>query len=319
MIGRTLCTASFFLFFFSQLFIAPLYAAEAKLAAQVGNVPVTVFDVGREQQRLLPFNTTFHSGVPKETLEKMHKEALNTAIDQAYKVNYAFDNKITIDKKTIDDRVDKLKKKYKTEKEFTTALGQESLQDLRAAIERTLLAQKAEEIAILKKINVTDSVVRAYYDTNKKIYNRPKQFKASHILVKVNPSSNESERATLEKKAKDLAAKAKNGEDFYNLAYYNSDDRSKYVGGDLGYFHEGQTVTEFEDAIKTMKVGEISGPIKSMYGWHIIKLVELNEAKLLDFDETKVKIREQLEKAERDKLFNRWMSDLKSKYPVKIL
>lgn len=317
MIVRTLCTAALGLFFFTTPLLSLTHAANAKVVAQVGSVPVTIFDVGRERQKLLPFNTNFHTGVPAEALEKIKAEALSTMIDQAYKVNYALDKKMTIDKKIIDERIEQLRKKYKTEKEFKAALGDESLKDLRAALERTLLAQKAEELAVLKNINVSDAEVRAYYDTNKHTYKRPKQFKASHILVKVNPSSNAEERATLEKKAKDLAAKAKNGEDFYNLAYYNSDDRSKYVGGDLGYFHEGQTVTEFEEAVKKMKPGEISDPVKSMYGWHIIKLVELNEPKQLEFDETKVKIREQFEKAAKEKLYNNWMADLKAKYPVK--
>jgi parvulin-like peptidyl-prolyl isomerase len=317
MIVRALYTAALSLCLLTAPLLSLTHAAESNVVAQVGSVPVTIFDIGREQQRLLPFNANFHTGVPPETLEKIKNESLTAMIDQAYKVNYALDKKMTVDKKIIDERVEKLKKKFKTEKELKTALSGESLKDVYAAIERTLLAQKAEELAVQNNINVTDADVRAYYDTNKQMYKRPKQFKASHILIKVNPSSNAEERATLEKKAKELTVKAKNGEDFYNLAYYNSDDRSKYVGGDLGYFHEGQTVPEFEDAVKKMKVGEISDPVKSMYGWHIIKLVELNEPRQLEFDETKVKIREQLEKATREKLYNSWMADLKAKYPVK--
>ena len=314
---RSLYTTALWLCLLTAPLLSISHAANPKVVAEVGSVPVTIFDLGREQQRILPFNTSFHTGVPAETLERIKNEALTTMIDQAYKVNYALEKKITVDKKIIDERIDKLKKKYKSEKEFKTALGEESLKELRAAIERTLLAQKAEEIAIQKNINVTDADVRAYYDTNKHTYKRPKQFKASHILVKVDPSSNTEERTSLEKKAKELAAKAKNGEDFYNLAYYNSDDRSKYVGGDLGYFHEGQTVPEFEDALKKMKVGEISAPVKSMYGWHIIKLAELNEPKQLEFDDTKVKIREQLEKTAREKLYSNWLDELKAKYTVK--
>jgi parvulin-like peptidyl-prolyl isomerase len=304
------------------LFSAPLpsltHASETNVVAQVGRVPVTIFDLGREQKMLLPFHANFHTGVSAETFERIKGEALSTMIDQAYKVNYALDKKITIDKKFIDEHIEKLKKKYKTEKEFKAALGKESLEDFRTAIEFTLLAQKAEELAIQININETDADVRAYYYAHKQLYKRPKQFKASHILVKINPSSNSEERAILEKKASELAAKAKNNEDFYNLAYYNSDDRTKYVGGDLGYFHEGQTVPEFEEAVKKMKVGETSEPIKSMYGWHIIKLVEINEPKQLEFDETKVKIREQLERNAKEKLYHLWMTDLKAKYPVKI-
>lgn len=317
MIVRVLYTAAVTLSLLTTPFISLSQAAESQVVAQVGSIPVTIFDVGREQQKLIPFNTSFHSGLPKEVLERMKAEALETMINQAYKVNYALDNKMSIDKKIIDNHIEGLKKKFKNEKEFKVALGEENIKDLRASIERTLLAEKAEELAVLKNINVTDADIRAYYEANKQMYKRPKQFKASHILIKVNPASNSEERVTLEKKSQELAKKAKSGEDFYNLAYYNSDDRSKYVGGDLGYFHEGQTVPEFEDALKKMKPGEVSGPIKSMYGWHIIKLVEVNEARQLEFDDTKVKIREQLEKTTKEKLFNSWMADLKSKYPVK--
>ena len=82
-------------------------------------------------------------------------------------------------KKIIDERVEQLKKKYKTEKEFKAALGKESLKDLRTSIERTLLAQKAEDLAIQKNINVTDADVRAYYDTNKHTYKRPSNTRTS--------------------------------------------------------------------------------------------------------------------------------------------
>ena len=319
MIVRTLYAVALSLCLLSAPPLSLTHAADSKVVAQVGSVPVTIFDLGREQQKLLPFNTNFHTGVSDEALGGMKAEALSTMIDQAYKVNYALDKKITIDKKIIDERIEKLKKKYKTEKEFQAALGGESLEDFRRAVEHTLLAQKAEEIAVQKNINVSDADVHAYYHAHKQLYKRPKQFKASHILVKIDPSSNSEERAALEKKAKELAAKAKNNENFYNLAFYNSDDRSKYVGGDLGYFHEGQTVPEFEAAVKKMKVGEISEPIKSMYGWHIIKLVEFNETKQLEFEETKAKIRAQLEKTAKDKLYNSWMAELKSRYPHALL
>lgn len=317
MIGRVLRTAVLGLCLFAMPMIHAAAAAEAKIVAQVGTVPITVYDLGREQQRLLPFNASFHSTVPPETLAKMKEEALNTVIEQAYKVNYALDEKISIDKKALDERIELLRKKFKTDKEFKKALGDEDIKQVRLAIERSLLANKAEELAITKNIKVSDADVRAYYEANKQTYNRPKQYKASHILIKVNPASNKEERVALEKKASDLAKRAKANEDFYNLAYYNSDDRSKYVGGDIGYFHEGQTVLEFEDALKTMKPGEIAGPIKSMYGWHIIKLVELNEARQLEFDDVKARIREKLEKDARETLYANWMNSLKSKYPVK--
>lgn len=318
-IVRTLCTTVLGLCFLASPFASFSSAAESKLVAQVGSVPVTTFELNREQQKLIPLNVQFHGKVNPEKIKEIQAKALSSLIDNAYKVNYAVDKKITIDKKIIDERVENIKKKFKTEKEFKTALGDESMKHFRESIERTLLVEKAEELAIIKNINVTETDIRVYYDTNKHMFKRPKQYKASHIFLKVDPSSNGvEERAALLKKANELAAKAKNGEDFYNLAYFNSDDRSKYVGGDLGYFHEGQLTPELEDVIKKMRVGETSEPFKTMYGFHIIKLVEVNEAKQLEFDEVKVKIREQLEKSAKDSLYKNWMTALKAKYPVKI-
>jgi parvulin-like peptidyl-prolyl isomerase len=223
---------------------------------------------------------------------------------------------ISVDNVAVEKRLEAIRAKFKTKKDFEKALGREGLKEFRLSLYRDLLAGKAEELAVGSKIKVTDAQVRENYETNKAMYLRPRQFKASHILVKVDPSANREEREALLKKAEDLAARAKAGEDFYNLAYYNSDDRSRYVGGDLGYFHEGQTAKEFEDALKKMKSGEVSGLVKTMFGYHIIKLVEVNEPRQFEFDEVKDKIRQSLEKKQRETLYEEWMKGLKSKYQV---
>jgi len=293
-----------------------VHAADNKPVAQVGTDHVTQYELAREQSSLIPFNVSFHSGVSKDKMAKIQQEALTSLLERAYKVNYALEKNLVVDKRDIDERIDSFRKKFKTEKEFKKALGEEGLKDFRESQKRDLLAQKAEDLAVTKKINITDSAVKSYYDSNRSTYKRPKQFKASHILIKIDPSANKEERLVLDNKATELAKRAKSGEDFFNLAYYNSDDRSKYVGGDLGYFHEGQTVPEFEEALNKLKPGEISNPVKSMFGWHIIKLVEVNEARQLEFDEVKDKIRTQLEKTQKEKLYSEWMDQLKAKYTV---
>ncbi len=100
----------------------------------------------------------------------------------------------------------------------------------------------------------------------------------------------------------------------YNLAYYNSDDRTKMVGGDIGYFHTGQIVKEFEDAIADLQPGDIAGPVETLAGFHVIQLTEVNEPKQLLFEEVKVKIRQQQEKKKYDTLYAGWMAALKQQY-----
>lgn len=295
---------------------SPAWAA-ARVLAEVGGIPITAQELRREQQRLIPMQVAFHVGVSQEKLSQIEAQAFEKLIEQAFKVRYALDEELRVDGTVVEEKFNQLRARFKTEKELVAALGEEGADGYKASLYRQLLAAEAEKVAVDQRVAVTDEQVRAYYDERRATYMRPRQFKASQILVKVDPASNKEEREALLTKARGLLAQARAGEDFYNLAYYNSDDRSKYVGGDLGYFHEGQTVKEFEDALKQLKPGEISEPIRTMYGYHIVKLFENNDPRQLEFDEVRDKIRKTLEKDVRETLYGEWLAALRERYPVK--
>lgn len=302
------------------LLAQPVLAAAQtpNVLAKVGGIPVTRYELQREVQKVLPLQVSFHGGVSKEKIAAIQQEAMDNLIERGLKLRYALDKEIAIESKLVDDSFNAIQGRFKTPKEFEAALAGESIADFRASIYRELLAKKVQDVVVNQpaQAKVTDQAVRAYYDKNTATFKRPKQFKASHILIKVDPASSAEEKAKLEAKAKELAAQAKKGEDFYNLAYYNSDDRSKFVGGALGTFHEGQTVKEFEQALLAMKAGDISDPVKTLHGYHIIKLEEVNPPRQLTFDEVKEKIRtEQVEKA-KEALAADWLKQLKGAYSV---
>lgn len=297
------------------VFVGQVVAAP-DIVAKVGGIPITKYELQREQQAILPLNVNFHGAVSQEKLAEIRNKALTGLIDQAYKVQYALAEEVSLDNKSVEKTIQPVMAKFKTAKDFEKGLGGESLSAYRASVYRALLAKKAEQIAVDAKVNVTDSEVKSYYEANRNQFKRPRQFKASHILIKVPPSSNTDEVEGYKKKSEELLVRAKAGEDFYNLAYYNSDDASKYVGGDVGYFHEGQAAEEFEAAVLKMKPGEIAGPVRTLYGFHIIKLVEVNEPRQLSFEEMKDKLRQTLEKKERETLYEAWMTGLKKKYQL---
>lgn len=303
----------------SVLIGASLSWAGARVLAEVGGIPITAQELRREKQRLIPMQVAFHVGVSQEKLAQIEKEAFEKLIEQAFKVRYALDEELRVDGAVVEEKFNQLRARFKTEKELIAALGEEGADGYKASLYRQLLAAEAEKVAVDQRIVVNDEQVRSYYDERRATYKRPRQFKASQILVKVDPASNKEEREALLAKAQGLLAQARAGEDFYNLAYYNSDDRSKYVGGDLGYFHEGQTVKEFEDALKQLKPGEISEPIRTMYGYHIVKLFENNDPRQLEFEEVRDKIRKTLESDARETLYAEWMTSLRERYPVKKL
>ncbi len=114
----------------------------------------------------------------------------------------------------------------------------------------------------MKKNPITDADIKSAYEQYKKELG-DKEFNAKHILVKT------------EAEAKDLREKLKSGGDFAALAKEHSKDPgSKDTGGDLGFFTRGQMVPQFEEAVFSMNKGDVSDPVQTQFGWHIIKLVD---------------------------------------------
>ncbi len=284
--------------------------------AKVGNMSISQFDVDYRVQSIMPMQLGFHGNAGAEKIAEIKQKALDELIDRAYKAQYAIEEEISIDASLFETEWQKL---LNNNKKLAASEQTSLVSKVRANIYLNLLASKAESVAVEENIAVTDEEVAAYYEENKEKYFRPKLYSASHVFVKVDPADNAEEKKEKRVRAEELFKRAQDGEDFYNLAYYESDDRSKYVGGSLGSFHSGQTVAEFDAAIQDMKPGEIVGPIRTMYGFHVIKLDSVDEPRQLSFDEVAVKIRTNLEEAEREKINEQWMSALKEKYPIELL
>ena len=283
----------------------------ADVIAKVGGVPITAFELQREINEIMPMLVSFHGKVSQEKYTEIKQQALDNLIERGYKVCYAEQNDLTVPDAQIDTAIESVRQKMKAD-DFKRAVASETLAGLRASVSRGILAQIAETKAVDEQISLTDEQVLDYYSKHKKGYFRPLQFRASHILIKVDPALIKAEKDALRVQAEVLLERAHSGEDFFQLAYYNSMDRTKYVGGDLGFFHEGQTVPEFEAALKKLKVGEVSGLIKTLYGYHIAKLTELNQPRQLDFAEVEDKIRQQMLDMQRAQLYSAWIEPLKN-------
>lgn len=152
----------------------------------------------------------------------------------------------------------------------------------------------------------TDEELKNYYNEFKDEFSEPESRSASHILV------------DSEDKAKDIKAKIDKGEDFASLAQVHSACPSKANGGDLGTFHRGQMVKEFDDKVFSMSLGEISEPVKTQFGYHIIKLNEINDAKARSFDEVKDEVRAHVMQIKQMNAFKAVIDSLKDKYKPEI-
>ena len=161
----------------------------------------------------------------------------------------------------------------------------------RTPVQRTIKYLLLDRSRVRAKIKPSEAEIRAEYEKRKDSFNVPEQVTAAHILVSVKPDSGPEAEAAARKKAEDLAAKAKSGADFAKLADENTDDPSgKGQGGKLPPFSRGQMVPEFEEAAFAMAPGEIRGPIKTQFGYHIIKLIEKTSARTRPLEEVRSQI-----------------------------
>ena len=173
-----------------------------------------------------------------------------------------------------------------------------------AQVKEDMLANFAIRKCV-ESISVTDDEVKAEYDNNPDKFRTGESVDASHILV------------DSEEKANELLEKINANEiSFEDCARQNSSCPSSANGGSLGEFTRGQMVPEFDNACFTMNVGEISGPVKTQFGYHLIKLNSKNEPKTLSFDEVKDGLKQQMIGEKRQNAFQSKINQLKIMYPV---
>jgi peptidyl-prolyl cis-trans isomerase C len=177
------------------------------------------------------------------------------------------------------------------------------LEDLKKrVVVEAYLKKKVEEQA-----NITDADLQKFYEQNKEKFKTGEQVHASHILVKT------------EKEAQDILAQIKKGGNFEELAKKHSIDGAAAKGGDLGWFGKGSMIPEFEKVVFGLKEGELSGVVKTQFGYHIIKLTGKRSAGTRPFDEVKEQIKAAMLPEKQQGVFQKLKEDLKkdAKYSIK--
>lgn len=186
--------------------------------------------------------------------------------------------KFSVSDEDVQKRLEQMKQQYGDQ--FQSVLeknGFKNEEQFKQAIRSSMLKQKAAA----EGVEVTDEEVKQYYE------NMKQEVKVSHILVEDKETASEVQK------------KLNNGGDFAKLAKeYSTDKQSAQKGGDLGYISTGQMVLPFEKAAYNLKVGKVSEPVKSQYGYHIIKVTDKREkedtSSIGKYEEMKGQLREEL-------------------------
>ncbi|PKN26765.1 MAG: hypothetical protein CVU64_17160 [Deltaproteobacteria bacterium HGW-Deltaproteobacteria-21] len=160
-----------------------------------------------------------------------------------------------------------------------------------------------------EKVRANEKDIQEYYNENIGMFKEEKEVKVSQILFKIAEDGPADQDAKVREKAESILNKARKGEDFAALARKHSEDPSKKDGGDLGYLQPGEMVNPVEEAVSKLKKGEISEPVKSPFGYHIVRLDDVKDARTVPYEEAREKIASRLEnQASIDLAYDRALS-----------
>lgn len=181
-------------------------------------------------------------------------------------------------------------------------------EDFKSELERVKanILKKYAVNKILSEVSATEDEITQFYNDNSERFQKPEAVRASHILV------DEFE------KAKEIQDEIHQGLSFEEAAQKYSTCPSRQVGGDLGEFERGKMVPEFEEAAFNLKEGELSEPVKTQFGYHLIKLQYKNEARLRTIDEVREQIKQQVIREKQEEKYFNTMEEFKNRYNVSI-
>ncbi|MDQ0881045.1 peptidylprolyl isomerase [Peribacillus sp. V2I11] len=210
---------------------------------------------------------------------------------------------IKIKDEEIQKEIDTMVESYGDEKSLKEQL--EASGSSMEALKKDIVVYLQTKKLVEPRITVTDDEISTYFEDNKDTFAQAEQVEASHILVED------------EKTAKKVAKEIAEGGDFAKLAAeYSTDTETADNGGSLGYFGKGDMVDEFEDVAFDLDINKVSDPVKTDYGYHIIKVTGKKEAKKAKLEDNKDVIKETLLSERLQEEYPVWLAEVKKEHEI---
>jgi parvulin-like peptidyl-prolyl isomerase len=245
-----------------------------------------------------------------ELMTRLRREAMNLMIEQVLVGQAAERAGIEADAAEVEQNIDNVRSIFDSDNGFNLKLQDEGFteESFRRHIGRMIVAKRYLDGIRLEVSDVSDAELERYYHENEHRLTLPEQVRVRHILLTWKPLGTQDDRAAIRKQMQPILARARSGEAFAALAEEFSDDcATKNNGGDTGFFRRGEMVPAFEEVAFALQPGEISDPVDTTFGVHVIRLEEHREPRLLPIDEVREQLlehvrTEQMEAAVQDEI-----------------
>jgi peptidyl-prolyl cis-trans isomerase C len=256
-------------------------------------------------------------------LTQLRQEAMDQIIDQELVRQAAEKAEIEVSAEEVQAGVDELRSVFKSPASFATRLQNEGFSD-----EDSYRKHVAGMVAASRYLNgirasvpkVSDEELETYYRENERRLTFPEQVRVRHILLKWKPLGTGDDRAALRAQMLPILERVRDGEDFTDLARQYSEDSATAVnGGDTGLFHRGQMVPAFERAAFALDVGDVSDPVETPFGVHILRLEERLPPRLVPLEEVRDQLRDHVRNERAEQAVKEQIARLREEAEIEIL
>jgi peptidyl-prolyl cis-trans isomerase C len=296
----------------------PPVVGQGGLIAKVNGEAIPLSEFSEPYDRFAQTFKARKRSMPARLAQRYRKTIAKRLVDEKLIEQEAARLAIKPTPSQLDEELKGYKAMFQTEERFQKYLDNAnlSLDKVKENLTQQLLFKLLIERNNIGQIS--DDEVKAQYERQRSKYEEKEKVRASHILIKLDKAATPEQVAAAKAKADLLAARARAGEDFAELAKANSEGPTASRGGDLNFFGRGRMVKEFDEKVFSMKVGEVSDPVRTRFGWHVIKVTEYKEAHTRTLEEVKDNIRRMLEGRAKRKAKADLVELLRSKAQIEV-
>ena len=257
-----------------------------------------------------------------ELMKELRREAMDLVIEQELAAQAAAREGIEADPAEVDKQVEALRSTFDSDAQFAMKLQADGFTEegYRRHVERMAAAKVYLDRVRMDVADVSDAEVEKFYAENERRLTLPAQLRVRHILLKWKPLGTQDDRAALRKQMEPILERARAGEDFAALAKeFSEDTATRNMGGDTGFFAPGTMVPAFEQAAYSLQVGEVSDPVSTVFGVHILKLEERQEPRLLPLNEVREQLRDYVREQKMEAAVQAKLDELRAAADVEVL
>ena len=292
---------------------------EESVIAKVNGSEITEKRLNQEMNSLM---VQYQNRVPPEQLQQIlptiRRQALETVINMELVMQEATGRNINPTGKEIEAEMKSIVSRFETPEQFQQHLVATGMSEemIRSNIERGLKINAVMKANVSNIPDTSEGEVSAFYKDNPDSFKVPEEIRASHILFTLSPESSQEEKDGKRLELAGIRGRIEQGADFAKLAGAHSQCPSSKKGGDLGFFSKGKMVKPFEDAAFGLKEGEISGIVETKFGYHLIKVVDRREARIVPLEEAKEQIAAHLKSRKENEAIGEYLKKLRQKAKI---